>query len=801
MKLRYIQLFFVLNIFCIGISNKVVIAQESRYQVRGQVRETFNNHAPIPFAHVIVNGQMHFFADIEGQYDIALSQPIKTLDFESHLFRSVRVAPQNPKAEINVTMSRYLFFYFDEETSPQAEQLINKVLAAKHTNSPLLQKPFDYQSYTKLTFSSDSLVAAKNKANKYLKWFGVSLPMSEKTHHLFVMESSTKRTYQNDLRQQETVRSSNVSGVESRSALTMMSQWQPFSIYEDYINIAGANYISPLAGNPFKRYIFSVIDTALVGKDTVYTLKFNPLHIRQVAALKGFLYINTNGYAVQLAEATPARETDTRFAVYQTYAQTGKHWFPVQTQTKLLTRANGIPIVGTNNTYIYNPRFGRGSGKTPKSEVVLDFTTGMPQDTVFWNSVRQEPFTEKDNNTFDFYKQMGNFKDFDRFLGIGSRIAQGAVPLRKTDIILRRFFKINEYEGLRLGLGLQTNQRFSKIFQMGGYGGFGFRDKLWKYSLSGQSILHKDLQIVVAATHTREITEPGSVTFAFDKTMYRSENQRLLRVPRMDLYTANTVALRGHLRNYTWLQFSFKRQNTEPQYVYSYEKNNVNSFITNEIQAALRYSLGEKFVKLENERISLGTKYPEIWVQYTRGLTALNGDFAYHKWDAKLQYKRKILGLGEFGLQAVAGKATGALPYSLLYNAKGSYSEISTIAHNSFETMKYNEFLSDRYVAMFFSHNFGKMSIPHFPFYPSISISHNMGYGALADNTQHGGLKFNTMNKGYIESGMFVHDLFVLKLSSLKTGIGAGAFLRHGYYKLPNASDNIFYKFTVSIGV
>lgn len=777
--------------------------EKSYYSVRGQVRETFNNHAIVPFAHIIANDEHHFFADMEGRFIVTLSQPIKKMIIKSHFFRPATVNNPTDNTEIEVTLNRYLFFYFDEYTLPQAQDLMQKVVAQKENNNPLKQKPFDYQAYTKLVFTSDSLVAIKRKANNLLKYVSRHVNQSEKDHHLFVMESATQRRYEGELRQQELVQSTNVSGIKSKSALTLMSQWQPFSLYDDYVNIAGSNYISPLAGNIETRYIFAITDTAVFGKDTIYTVKFNPLHARQVAALKGFLYVNTNGYGIQFAEAMPARDVESRFAVYLQSAQNkeNKQWFPAQTKTQIQLKAKGIPVQGSSKTYIYRPRFGRGKGNMSFEETILDFTTGQPQDSTFWKKARQENFTEKDEETFRFYDSMGNARDFDKFLGFGSRVAQGELPIRKIDIALNRLIRLGEYEGVRLGLGAHTNEKFSDKHVLGGYFGYGFRDKQWKYQVLGETLLYPEADLKLGFSQTHEIGEPGAVYFAFDRLQYSSETQRRYRLPVMDKYDASLLSLKIHPMTYTWLMASMQYKYLQPQYSYSFEDKNITSFSVAEAQVAMRYSFGEKYVKLPNERISLGSKYPELWVQYTKSLENLGADFGYQKIDAKLQYKRKILGFGESGLQLISGYATGTLPYQLLYNAKGSYRELSTITHNSFETMNYNEFVSDKYFAVHFSHNFGKMYIPGFPFYPSILISHNLGYGSLRNTALHGGVKFKTMEKGYLESGFFINDIFVLQLGSLKTGVGAGTFFRYGAYRLPNASDNVFFKFALTFNV
>jgi len=157
----------------------------------------------------------------------------------------------------------------------------------------------------------------------------------------------------------------------------------------------------------------------------------------------------------------------------------------------------------------------------------------------------------------------------------------------------------------------------------------------------------------------------------------------------------------------------------------------------------------------------------------------------------------ELLGLGKAFLQGSAGLVRGKVPYSLLYNGKGSYRNFAAIAHNSFETMNYNEFLSDRYFALFYSHNFGNIYIRKFKKQPSVEMLHHIGFGALRNPEEHFNFPFKTMEKGYFESGLFMNNIIVLKAPGIQTGLGAGAFVRYGPYHLPQFSDNILFKLAV----
>ena len=173
--------------------------------------------------------------------------------------------------------------------------------------------------------------------------------------------------------------------------------------------------------------------------------------------------------------------------------------------------------------------------------------------------------------------------------------------------------------------------------------------------------------------------------------------------------------------------------------------------------------------------------------------------YGYSRIEAKMQWTRRILGLGEFGIQLSAGAMTSKVPYSLLFTARASFKDISLLTYNSFETMRYNEFIQDRFFTVFISQKFSKMQISTLPYRPYFTLLHNMGWGSAGNAELHENVKIKAIPHGYFESGLFLNDLFIIRLSGLNLGIGGGVFLRYGHYALPGYLENIAIKFSTNL--
>jgi hypothetical protein len=191
---------------------------------------------------------------------------------------------------------------------------------------------------------------------------------------------------------------------------------------------------------------------------------------------------------------------------------------------------------------------------------------------------------------------------------------------------------------------------------------------------------------------------------------------------------------------------------------------------------------------------SLGTKAPVLYLNITRGFDNVGrGEFDYWKYDLKFEKTFKMPRLGEPGFLLYMGAVDRDLPYTQLYNMRASYGEFNIAAAGSFETMRVNEFLADRYAALFLRHNFKDLLIRWGSFKPQFQLVTNIGFGSLRSPRVHSGIDFNTMEHGYFESGLQIDHLLRFGIS----GFGLGAFYRYGAYSLDDATDNLALKLTM----
>jgi hypothetical protein len=112
--------------------------------------------------------------------------------------------------------------------------------------------------------------------------------------------------------------------------------------------------------------------------------------------------------------------------------------------------------------------------------------------------------------------------------------------------------------------------------------------------------------------------------------------------------------------------------------------------------------------------MSLGSKYPVLEAQVTRGLkNILLGQYDYWRFDIGLKDEWRIGVFGNTEWRIGAGQILGRLPYPLLELHQGN--ETYFYDPMAFNLMNYFEFASDRWASLMITHHFQGYFFNHIP--------------------------------------------------------------------------------------
>lgn len=784
----------------------------------------------MPFVSLLLKGtQNGSLTDIDGKFQLVVNDMNAVLQVSYLGYENKTVAvntfpnPQNIIIRLRpagITLNEISVIAGENP----AHRIIRKASRNRDRNNPEKMHSFTYDSYNKffvtadLKANIDSVNTNDTSASNLAKFF--------KKQHLFLMESATRREFLHPGRNHETIIASRVSGFKNSPFAFMATQMQSFSFYDDFVTVLDHKYLNPLSEGSTKKYFFQLQDTLYDGPDTVFVISFHPRKNKNFDALKGVLYINTNGYAIQNVIAEPDMQDaySLSIKVQQKYEfKDGKQWFPVQLNTDWIWKDAVVTskkdttqhahMKAVSRSYIkdivLNPELKKK--QFSEVEVEIDRHADKAADSI-WIKYRNDTLTARETTTYKKIDSIGKAQNLDRKILILEALLSNKIPVRFIDLNIDRILRFNDYEGTRLGLGAHTNQRFSKRFVAGGYFGYGFVDKAWKFGGDASIILWKKKELMLNALYENDLIESAGQSFFENiKTLASSEVFRDLYISKYDKIEKYQASVSFRTLKYLKLNILANHQQrhgptglTIPQNDGSIKAQDIFNF--NEAGIQLKYLYKEKFIQTLRNKISLGSDYPVIYANIIKGINrfffSLPGDFDYWRLDLKIEALKTFKTIGTTRIQLQAGKVTGNVPYTLLYNNKGSFkgANINVSALNSFETMRMNEFASDQYSALFINHNIGRFLKLRKRFNPEFELVHSMAVGSLSNASRFAGTAQNNISVTSIDQGFFESGFRLLHLykSSFST-FGAGVFYRYGAYQRPKAEDNLAIKLVLSI--
>ena len=304
---------------------------------------------------------------------------------------------------------------------------------------------------------------------------------------------------------------------------------------------------------------------------------------------------------------------------------------------------------------------------------------------------------------------------------------------------------------------------------------------------------------------SHDIAEPGS-TLLLSSPVVGNETFRHWAAARMD--SVETYKLDISLRPITFseVHLGLQREVRNPTYAYHYSSESIpdSSFTITAATVQVRYSVGERYTQIRDSKIVTGLEWPQFYISATRSFRGLwDGEYEFTKIEARIDHRFRLGGFGRTTFSVHTGIAHGKIPYPYLFNGRGTrLSGFNYLwINNYFQTMGLYEFAGDRYVYLFFNHDFGRIVNPkHKTFRPELSLIHNMAYGELRNVDEHQNLPFGTLEKGFYESGLLINNILRFTYAKLfYMGFGGGAFYRYGPYALSEPVDNFAWKFALTL--
>ncbi|OYQ35680.1 hypothetical protein CHU92_10730 [Flavobacterium cyanobacteriorum] len=801
------------------------------------VVESADKGEALPFATVTVPGGEVFITDIDGRINLQAQHGHVTVSYTG--YKTQKADTGNRKSiivRLEPRIEQLARLVIDRDNPANA--IIREAIKRKNTNDPLKKlNTFRYTTYEKLTVTAnpdsiseklDSVYVYEKAGRRFKKIDSTDFKFKRlvEKRHLYQTEKISGFSFNRAQGLKENILAIRMAGFKEPLYEVISLKLQPYSIYGD-IELAESRCRGPLTENA--PYRFRVLDTvAILGRDT-YAVFFTPKRKSKKFRLEGILYIDVQTYGVAKALLRVKNALDITANQEFIFNTQEKLWFPERHFLKV-TKGNSkrdIRILGETITFDASDEEARTRKKEPSDFVYLvsegysyDIEFNIPltirrpsvevevsrdassRDEHYWNRYRKDTLDARSTVTYPALDSIVKKENYEKLIFLGRRVLNGYFPAGFVDIDLRHLIRYNVHEGFRPGIGGITNSKFSEIFRISAYGGYGTRDGRFKYSLGAAIRIGKFSNTWIGGSYTDDLMEIGSIRFETDKKIFRIIDNRPLNISTFYNYQTWQTYIESRKIAKTEARLQLDRTWVEPRFDYAFVPGNTPYRIFNITMAtaSIQWNPFSQFMQTPNGRIETEKRFPKFAFQYSQSIEGLlKSNFTFSKLDFRTEYEKKYLNGHKTTLLMQTGIAIGETPLTHLYSLMPNSRDRETIlarlrfaGKNSFETMYFNEFFSSRYMILQARHG-----LPKYNLFGKINLAPvlvtRFAWGDMDDSEKHTGVIFNTLEKGYYESGFELNEIYKV--------IGLSGFYRYGPYHLPKFNKNIAVKVSVTINL
>ncbi|MEO6405380.1 MAG: DUF5686 family protein, partial [Ferruginibacter sp.] len=672
-------------------------------------------------------------------------------------------------------------------TGNKLKRILNTAIANRSMHNPDNYDWYQCNVYYKMHMDIQDSSVTKDTASKK-----DSVQQALQDTYIMLAETYSKRTWQKPASLQEEIIASRMSGFSKPIISGLITDLLPFHVYDDFINLNGKDFYNPLSKGLYKRFHFKLIEEIVQQADTIWVINFQPK--TDPAELAGTVYITSDGFAITHIIAHSLDVASKKdLGIEQQYTKYGSRWFPQQLNYNLqwqIGKEDSVSVSINGVSLIDSVSFINNNFKFDKAHTIkLSATAEERRDSV-WMKLRPIALDEKERKTYHVLDSILKKAKIEKLVYYGTKLAEGKFPAGKFDINLSRLYSYNVFENNRMGWGMQTNEKISKTFSIGGWAGYGTMDKQWKYGAFAELFVDRYKEFVFRASYYKDLRDPGRLQIHNDIDNNAIRMFLISRADKVEGWNVSAIKKFGYLN----VETTVGREDVQPQYNYAFTSGNklFRSFSIIEASVNLRYAFGETSAPFLGKYYSNDTKYPVIYGRMIRGKIT-NANINYTQAIGAITFTKNINRIGKerFLLSGGISLNRQSLPISKLFAGNGFLAEGSFIyAFGVMETMLPYQFYADRFINFYWLHQFNQplfrtiinsdLSVT-----PKPAIAYNFLYGTLLNSSVHQGIIFSVPGKGYHEIGFILNSLLRFKLFGLfYAGLNAGYF-----HNIPHANN------------
>jgi hypothetical protein len=687
----------------------------------------------VGFAAIYIKGTtIGTSADFDGSYKLVLPRYFDSL-YCSYLgyFPRSKAITNKPVQVITFALESNNFSISEVEIKPRENPAVTLIKAANKNlkkYNPDNIDAYHYESFSKLDLSVDHIDENLQKR----PWFKNIKPLFDSINGIrsdegtpllpvFISETVSDYYFQSPPKKHhEEIKASKVNGVGlidgSTTVQVLGATLQQYNFYDSWIMIMQKYFISPIGDGCFNYYKYYLRDTVVIDHKTCYKIEVVPRR-KQDLAFKGNVWISDTSYALMRINVSITKDANLNFIDQIKISQEMTEAAPdvyLPVNTRVLIDVGEV----IKNTPSFLAKFVISNKDFKVHEIqknslfehnvdVVQNALKMATDSAYWQEHRHEALDKNDLRAYEMVDSLKNVKTVKNISTLSAFLGTGYYPVGKID--LGPYYYLinhNARQGFRVSFGARTNYKFSHFMTYKGYLAYGFKDKEIRYSLVGDYVLSRKKWTNAGFQRRVDLDQAG---ISDGSTDYNSAifaiTSLLANLSRINLSDEKRIYFLSQFDKNWIIKLNGSQKYYKAYFPFSYyrDDNLLDSTFTNTTASIeLRFAHNERILIDDNTRYLLGTEGSPIFtIGYTRSFkNILNGYFNYQKiyFNMHQKFSTGMLGYSYYYLKGA--KYFGTVPFPLLDVHPGN--ETFYFSTTSFSLMNYYEFVSDRFISLFY---------------------------------------------------------------------------------------------------
>ena len=775
----------------------------SQVTFKGKVIDVDSKEA-ISFASIwIVNTQLGCITQLNGGFSIKVPKPTDTVMVTAIGYKDFRIVGRNiPKDTLLIQLvpdAYQMDALIIKPGKNPAIPIVKTAIDNRRDNKPTGIKNIEFIEYNKLNLNIsnlDSSIANSDfvkkhpeiliKTNDYDETWSVPLYFSERLTYQKRSENATPEV-------QEIVQNQvGSSFINSDITTKYISSLNSDMTFYGNLRFLSKDFISPISTQAMVYYKYQLLDSLEEGNSMYYRIKFKPRNPQDLA-FYGHMIIEKNTGVLAEIDANLQQSANLNYVksirLSEKLQKTdNKEWF--YKQQKMQVEFTPQLSQDTTNNMLNTPIFAiKTTSYIIDSTQIKNYLQNkiippkfniarkqVQQDTSILNQYRPDTLSSLDivtKGAIEITNEIPTIKATNKMLDM---LLYGYYQVGMVDFGPYLYFvQANEIEKIRYNLAARTSPKFSKSVLLGGYVGYGTKDKKFKYGGTFSVKMPTKQFGALHATYDQNIYRIGdfkqNLNFVRENALVQSDDNILTALLTQSPNKAVYFVKKGVV--------SYEQQITpniiiKPTYGYSIHYNppffNFNdsivpSFELHEFGTNIRISFKEEISNNHFRNIYIDSRYPVINLNVLEGKYIINNKTDWYTQLRLVTRQDILIGIGRMKYVIETGITTKPVPFPLLEFHRGN--ETGGSGEYYFNHMKYMEFASDRFVNVFAEYGMNGFFLNKVWGIKKLNlrelITFKACYGQLSNkNADIFKLPTNTytLSKPYMEAGVGITNLF-----------------------------------------